>query len=49
MAASEGRRCLCLDISWLEREFRERLADREPPGDYAAAFYGFTKRKRAAQ
>jgi len=37
------------DISWLEQEFREWLADREPPGDYAAAFYDFMKHKRAAQ
>lgn len=35
-----------LDIPWLEREFREWLADKEPPEDYAAAFYGFMKRKR---
>jgi len=34
------------DIPWLEREFREWVADRDPPGDYAAAFYGFMKRKR---
>jgi hypothetical protein len=32
-----------LDIPWLEREFREWLADKERPGDYAAAFYGFSK------
>jgi hypothetical protein len=36
-----------LDIEWLEREFREWLADKEPPQDYAAAFYGFMKRKAA--
>jgi hypothetical protein len=36
-----------LDLPWLEREFREWVADQEPPQDYAAAFYGFMKRKRA--
>ena len=36
-----------LDVPWLEREFREWLADKEPPTDYGAAFYGFMKRKRA--
>ena len=36
-----------LDVPWLEREFREWVADQEPPNDYAAAFYGFMKRKRA--
>jgi len=36
-----------LDVPWLEREFREWVADQEPPADYAAAFYGFMKRKRA--
>ena len=36
-----------LDVPWLEREFREWLADRDPPDDYAAAFYGFMKRKKA--
>jgi hypothetical protein len=36
-----------LDIPWLEREFREWVAEREPPADYAAAFYGFMKRKKA--
>jgi hypothetical protein len=36
-----------LDVPWLEREFREWLADKEPPEDYAAAFYGFMKRKKA--
>ena len=35
-----------LDLEWLEREFREWLADKEAPRDYAAAFYGFMKRKR---
>ena len=35
-----------LDLQWLEREFREWIADREPPDDYTAAFYGFMKRKR---
>lgn len=36
-----------LDVAWPEREFREWVADREPPDDYAAAFYGFMKRKKA--
>jgi hypothetical protein len=36
-----------LDIPWLEREFREWVSEREPPADYAAAFYGFMKRKKA--
>ena len=36
-----------LDIPWLEQEFREWVVDKEPPEDYAAAFYGFLKRKRA--
>ncbi len=36
-----------LDVAWLEREFREWVADQEPPADYSAAFYGFMKRKRA--
>jgi Initiator Replication protein len=35
-----------LDIRRLEQEFREWVADQEPPKDYAAAFYGFMKRKR---
>lgn len=35
-----------LDVAWLEREFREWVAEHEPPKDYAAAFYGFMKRKR---
>jgi hypothetical protein len=35
-----------LDLEGLEREFREWLADKEPPRDYAAAFYGFMKKKR---
>jgi hypothetical protein len=35
-----------LDIPWLEREFREWVVDKEPPDDYAAAFYGFMKRKK---
>jgi hypothetical protein len=38
-----------LDIAWIEREFREWIADREPPKDYTAAFYGFMKRKRDEQ
>ena len=33
--------------SWLEREFRAWVAEREEPQDYAAAFYGFMKRKKA--
>jgi hypothetical protein len=32
-----------LDIPWLEREFREWVADQDEPRDYAAAFYGFMK------
>jgi hypothetical protein len=36
-----------LDIPWLEREFREWVADQEERRDYAAAFYGFMKRKKA--
>jgi Initiator Rep protein, WH2/Initiator Replication protein, WH1 len=35
------------DIPWLEREFREWVAEQDPPKDYAAAFYGFMKRKKA--
>ncbi len=35
-----------LDLPWLEREFREWVADHDPPANYAAAFYGFMKRKR---
>jgi hypothetical protein len=35
-----------LDLEWLEKEFREWIADKEPPQDYAAAFYGFMKKKR---
>jgi len=38
-----------LDIPWLEREFRDWVADKEPPDDYAAAFYGFMKRKQDDQ
>ncbi len=37
-----------IDIPWLEREFREWVATKEPPDDYAGAFYGFMKRKRDA-
>jgi hypothetical protein len=37
-----------MDVSWLEREFREWVEEREAPNDYAAAFYGFMKRKKAA-
>ena len=36
-----------LDVPWLEREFREWVAEREEPKDYNAAFYGFMKRKKA--
>lgn len=36
-----------LDIPWLEREFREWVAEREEPENYVAAFYGFMKRKQA--
>jgi len=36
-----------LDVPWLEREFREWVAEREEPEDYSAAFYGFMKRKKA--
>ena len=35
-----------LDVPWLEREFRAWVAEREEPEDYAAAFYGFMKRKQ---
>lgn len=38
-----------LDIPWLEREFWDWVADKEPPADYAAAFYGFMKRKQDDQ
>ena len=38
-----------LDIAWGEREFREWIAEREPPNDYTAAFYGFMKRKKTEQ
>jgi len=34
------------DVPWLEREFRAWVAEHETPKDYAAAFYGFMKRKR---
>jgi hypothetical protein len=34
-----------LDIGHFEREFLAWIAGREPPRDYAAAFYGFVKRK----
>ena len=36
-----------LDIPWLEREFRGWVAEKEAPDDYAAAFYGFMKRKQS--
>jgi hypothetical protein len=35
-----------LDIEWAEREFREWLAEKDEPEDYAAAFYGFMKKRR---
>ncbi|MGH7043958.1 MAG: RepB family plasmid replication initiator protein, partial [Acetobacteraceae bacterium] len=35
-----------LDIPWLEREFREWVAERDEPENYAAAFYGFMKKKQ---
>ena len=38
-----------LDVSWLEREFRAWVAERDEPKDYAAAFYGFMKRKQREQ
>ncbi len=34
-----------LDIDMFEGEFREWIETKEPPDDYAAAFYGFIKRK----
>ena len=34
-----------LDIEWIENEFRDWIETKEPPEDYAAAFYGFVKRK----
>ena len=34
-------------LPWLEREFRDWVAEREAPQDYSAAFYGFMKRKKA--
>ena len=36
-----------LDIRRLEHEFREWVADQDEPRDYAAAFYGFMKKKKA--
>lgn len=35
-----------LDVAWLEQEFQGWTAERDPPDDYAAAFYGFLKRKQ---
>jgi Initiator Replication protein len=35
-----------LDVAWLERDFQAWVADKGPPKDYAAAFYGFMKRKK---
>jgi hypothetical protein len=35
-----------LDIPWLEREFREWVAEREESTNYAGTFYGFMKRKQ---
>jgi len=38
-----------LDIEYLEREFRAWVAQRNPPDDYSAAFYGFVRRKQREQ
>ena len=38
-----------LDIAYLEREFRDWVDGRNPPNDYAAAFYGFMRRKQREQ
>jgi hypothetical protein len=38
-----------LDVPWLEREFREWVAEREEPKDYSAAFYGFMRHKKAQE
>jgi len=35
-----------LDVPWLEQEFQAWIADKGPPKDYAAAFYGFMKKKK---
>ena len=35
------------DIPWLEREVQGWVAGKEAPDDYAAAFYGFMKRKQS--
>jgi hypothetical protein len=35
-----------LDVAWLERDFQAWVADKGPPKDYAAAFYGFMKKKK---
>jgi len=34
-----------LDVPWLENEFRAWVANKEPPKDYAAAFYRFMQGK----
>jgi transposase-like protein len=38
-----------LDIAYLEREFRDWVDGRDPPQDYAAAFYGFMRHKQHEQ
>jgi Initiator Replication protein len=38
-----------LDIPWLEKEFQAWVADKEPPRDYAAAFYRFMQGKQKQQ
>jgi hypothetical protein len=35
-----------LDVPWLEQEFQAWISDKGPPKDYAAAFYGFMKKKK---
>ena len=35
-----------LDVAWLERDFQAWVADKGPPKDYTAAFYGFMKKKK---
>jgi len=34
-------------VPWLEREFRDWVAGRYPPDDYAVTFYGVMKRTKA--
>ena len=36
-----------LDVPYLEREFRAWVSEQQEPRDYAAAFYGFMKKKKA--